>query len=121
MDEEYRALMKNNTWHLVSPSSASNIIDCKWVFKIKRKHDGSVERYKVRLVAKGFKQRFGIDYSDTFSPVVKLASIHIVLSLAVSQGRCLRQLNVQNAFLHGLLDEEVYMRQPSSYVDSSKP
>ena len=62
MDAEYMALMKNKTWHLVPPQKGRNIIDCKWVYKIKRKSDGSLDRYKARLVAKGFKQRYGIDY-----------------------------------------------------------
>jgi hypothetical protein len=71
MELEYDALMKNKTWHLVPPKRGINIIDCKWVFKIKYKEDGSLDKYKGRLVAKGFKQRYGIDYEDTFSPVVK--------------------------------------------------
>jgi histone deacetylase 1/2 len=121
MDLEYSALMKNKTWHLVPPKKGTNIIDCKWVYKIKRKSDGSLDRYKARLVAKGFKQRYGIDYDDTFSPVVKAATIRIVLSVAVSKGWSLRQLDVQNAFLHGLLEEEVYMKQPPGYEDKSLP
>jgi hypothetical protein len=83
------ALMRNKTWHLVPPQPGRNVIDCKWVYKVKHKADGSVNRYKSRLLAKGFKQRMGIDYDDTFSPLVKLATIWLVLSLVVSQGRIL--------------------------------
>ena len=82
-------------------TSESDVIDCKWVYKIKMRSDGKIDRYKARLVAKGFKQRYGIDYEDTFSPVVKAATIWLILSLAVSRGWCLRQLDVQNAFFHG--------------------
>ncbi|KAK1605844.1 hypothetical protein QYE76_029517 [Lolium multiflorum] len=115
MDEEYSALMQNRTWHLVPSAPGQNVIDCKWVYKVKRKADGAVDRYKARLVAKGFKQRYGVDYEDTFSPVVKAATIRLVLALAVSRGWKLRQLDVKNAFLHGVLEEEVYMRQPPRY------
>jgi hypothetical protein len=94
MDSEYNALIKNNTWHLVSPKAGTNIINCKWVYKIKKRVDGTVDRYKARLVAKGFKQRYGIDYEDTFSPVVKASTIRVVLSIAVTKGRSLRQLDV---------------------------
>jgi hypothetical protein len=121
MDLEYSALMKNKTWHLVPPRKGTNIIDCKWVYKIKRKADGGLDRYKARLVAKGFKQRYGIDYEDTFSPVVKATTIRVILYVAVSRGWSLRQLDVQNAFLHGVLEEEVYMRQPPGYEDKSLP
>ena len=121
MEQEYHALMKNKTWTLVPPPSRVNIIDSKWVFKVKKHADGSIERYKARLVAKGFKQRRGLDYEDTFSPVVKPTTIRLLLSLAVSRGWSLRQLDVQNAFLHGLLEEEVYMRQPPGFVDHAQP
>lgn len=110
MDSEYQALLKNRTCHLVPRKPGSNVIDSKWVYKIKRKSDGTVDRYKARLVVKGFKQRYGIDYEDTFSPVVKAATIRIVLSIAM-----------QNAFLHGTLEEEVYMNQPPGYEDHSFP
>jgi histone deacetylase 1/2 len=121
MDDEYSALIKNETWRLVPERLGTNVIDCKWVYRIKRKADGSVERYKARLVAKGFKQRYGIDYEDTFSPVIKIATVRLVLAVAVSRGWSLRQLDVKNAFLHGILEEEVYMRQPPGYEDKRKP
>ncbi|XP_073356783.1 uncharacterized protein [Aegilops tauschii subsp. strangulata] len=88
--EEYVALQKNKTWHLVPPRQGKNLIDCNWVFRIKRKSDGTVDRYKARLVAKGFKQRYGIDYEGTFSLVVKAATIRLVLSIAISRGWSLR-------------------------------
>ena len=121
MDSEYSALMNNKTWHLVPPQKGRNVIGCKWVYKIKRKKDGSLDRYKARLVAKGFKQRYGIDYEDTFSPVIKHSTIRIILSLAIFRGWSLRQLDVQNAFLHGYLYEDVYMQQPPGYEDPAKP
>jgi hypothetical protein len=121
MQEEYNALIANKTWHLVPPSSKKNVIDCKWVYHIKKHADDSIDRYKARLVAKGFKQRYGIDYKDTFSPVVKIATIRLVLSVAVSRGWILRQLDVKNAFLYGVLEEEVYMKQPPGFQSSATP
>lgn len=111
---EYAALLKNRTWHLVPPRQGVNFIDSKWVFKLKRKPNGSIDRYKARLVAKGFKQRYGIDYEDIFSPVIKPAIVRLILSLAVSRGWSLRQLDVQNDFLHGFLEENVYMSLPQA-------
>lgn len=109
MQEEFTALLKNKAWHLVEPKNNINIIDCKWVYKIKKKADGTIDRYKARLVAKGFHQ-YRIDYEDRFSPVVKIATVRLVLSIDVIRVWYLRQLDIQNAFLHGILEEEVYMR-----------
>jgi histone deacetylase 1/2 len=121
MDAEYRALCVNNTWRLVDPPPGRHIVGCKWVFKVKQKPDGSVDRYKARLVAKGFTQRQGIDYTDTFSLVVKPTTVRLILSIAVSRGWILRQVDVHNAFLHGDIQEEVYMYQPPGYVDKVHP
>jgi hypothetical protein len=98
MDIGFLALQKNKTWHLVPPQKGHNIIDCKCVYKIKTKQDGSLDIYKAKLVAKSFKQRYEIDYEDTFSLVVKAATIRTILSIAVSRGWSLHQLDVQKCF-----------------------
>lgn len=121
MASEIDALARNQTWTLVPPPLDQHIIGCKWVYKTKRKSDGTIDRYKARLVAKGFNQQEGVDYFETFSPVVRPTTIRIVLSLAVSYGWHLRQLDVQNAFLHGDLHETVYMKQPPGFVEPSLP
>jgi hypothetical protein len=110
MDSEYSALMRNKTLTLVPLVTGRNLIEYKWIYKIKCKTDGSIDRYNTRLVAKGFKQRYDIDYDDTFSRVVKFATICLVPSIAVSQGWSLCQLNVQNTFLHGVLEKDVYIK-----------
>jgi hypothetical protein len=121
MQTEFNALMKNSTWTLVPTSVAKNVVDCKWVFKLKRKADGSIDRHKVRLVAKGFHQHAGIDYGETFSPVVKPTTTRTVLSHADSARWSMKQIDIQNAFLHGLLSEDVYMEQPPGFIHPSYP
>ncbi|CAH9063661.1 unnamed protein product [Cuscuta epithymum] len=121
MADEFNALLANQTWELVPYDCTKNVVGCKWVYKTKYNSDGSVERHKARLVAQGFKQQAGIDFTETFSPVVKPTTVRLVLSIAVSLGWCIRQLDVKNAFLHGHLTEEVYMRQPQGFIHPSFP
>ncbi|KAH9699463.1 retrovirus-related pol polyprotein from transposon RE1 [Citrus sinensis] len=116
MQTEYDALIHNNTWTLVPMSSTYKLVGCKWVFRTKYNTDGTVSKYKARLVAKGFHQTAGVDYSETFSPVVKSSTVRVILSLAVIKGWKVRQIDVNNAFLNGDLSENVYMTQPEGFV-----
>lgn len=119
MDEEYDSLIQNRTWNLVKPSNDQKVIDNRWVFKLKKNPDGSIERYKARLVVRGFTQEYGIDYQETFSPVVKFTSIRAILAMAASKHMKLQQFDVKTAFLNGDLEEDVYMNQPIGYDDGS--
>jgi hypothetical protein len=108
MAEEYKALVDNNTWRLVSRPPGANVVTVKWIFKHKFHSDGTLARHKARWVVRGFTQRHGIYYDETFSPVVKPATIRVVLSIAASRQWPIHQLDVKNAFLHGHLHETVY-------------
>lgn len=120
MDEEYDALLRNQTWRLVSLPPGRHAIGCKWVWKRKTNPDGSTAKFKARLVAKGFHQKEGFDFNETFSPVIKPVTIRVILSVAASQNWSLRQVDVNNAFLNGSLQEEVYMQQPPGYECANK-
>ena len=115
MAAELHALEQNHTWTLTPLPSGHRPIGCKWVYKIKYNSDGTVERYKAQLVAKGFTQREGIDYKETFSPMAKLTTVRCLLAIAAVRHWSLHQMDVQNAFLHGDFLEEVYMQLPPSF------
>lgn len=121
MQNEYDALIKNQIWSPVPLPPHKQAIGCKWVFRIKENPDGTVNKFKARLVAKGFHQRHGFDFNETFSPVVKPITIRIILTIAITHKWPIQQLDVNNAFLNGLLDEEVFVEQPQGFAhtDSS--
>ncbi|KAJ0600540.1 putative RNA-directed DNA polymerase [Helianthus annuus] len=121
MTNEYEALLANNTWELVPRPIDAPIIRCMWLFKHKFHADGTLERHKARLVVNGKSQTVGIDCDETFSPVVKPTTIRTVLSLALSKGWSINQLDVKNAFLHGHLKETVYMFQPPGFTSATHP
>ncbi|GJR14353.1 integrase [Tanacetum coccineum] len=120
MQKEVKALEKNGTWTLEYLPEGKRAIDSKWVYKIKFKPNGKVERYKARLVAKGFTQMEGVDYHDTFAPVAKLVTVRTLLTIAVKRDWIIHQLDVNNAFLHGDLDEEVYMKIPQGFSNDNE-
>ncbi|GAA0138954.1 transmembrane signal receptor [Lithospermum erythrorhizon] len=115
MNKEIDALSTNGTWNIVVLPPGKRVNSCKWIYKIKLKADGSIERSKVRLVAKDFTQQHGIDYYETFSPIIKMSSVRCILVVPVSQGWPMFQLDVNNVFLHGDLQEEVYMKLPQGF------
>lgn len=112
MKHELDALSINKTWEMVDLPLGKKAIGFKWVFKVKLKVYGTLERYKVRLAAIGYSQVAGEDFSETFSPVVKMTTIRALIAVAASRGWSIEQLDVNNAFLHGDLHEDVYMRPP---------
>jgi hypothetical protein len=121
MEEEYDALITNNTWDLVPHPVGSNIVIGKWIFKHKFNSDGTLKQYKTRWVLCGFTQRHSVDYDETFSPVVKPTTVLTVLSLAVPHSWLVHQLDVKNVFLHGTLTETAYYSQPTRFVDPTQP
>ncbi|TQE12286.1 hypothetical protein C1H46_001939 [Malus baccata] len=120
MKEELDSMYKNNVWTLVESSPQIKPIGCKWVYKTKRDALGKIERHKARLVAKGFTQREGIDYNDTFSPVSSKDSMRVVMALVAHFDLELHQMDVKTAFLNGDLEECIYMKQPTGFVERGK-
>jgi len=114
-------IISNDTWELVPPNYAHNLVSSKWVFWIKYNSDGSLECDKARLVAASNHQQAYNDFHDTFAPIIRPATIRLILSLAVTNHWSIRQLDVENAFLHSLLTEKVYTREPPGFIDSCFP
>lgn len=117
--EEIKALEKNDTWQLCHLPDGKKPVGCKWIFSTKYNMDGSVNRYKYRLVAKGFTQSYRVDYEESFAPVAKLNSVRVLLSLVVNLDWPLHQLDIKNVFLNGELEEDVYIRIPPG-LETSK-
>ena len=120
-DKEYSSLIKNKTWELVDLPPGKNIVGNRFVFKAKPNPDGTIAKYKARLVAQGFSQRQGIDYNEVFAPVVRAESIRTLLSLVNMLNLELHQLDVKTAYLNGKIDAEIYMKQPEGYIDKNRP
>lgn len=116
--DEYDSLLMNKTWNLVDLPPNRRAIPCKWVFKTKRDGDGAIVRHKARLVIKGCAQRHGIDYEETFAPVVRYNSLRFLLSLAAQYNLDIEQLDAVSAFLQGDVEEEIYMVQPEAFVEN---
>ncbi len=120
MNEEIKMIKKNDTWKLVQKPQDKEVIGLKWVYKTKFNEDGSIQKHKARLVAKGYSQQPGIDFNETYAPVVRMETIRLVLALAAQFKLTVYQLDVKSAFLNGELEEEVYVEQPQGYVIKGK-
>lgn len=120
MDAEYQSLVDNDTWELVPLPPGRKAITSKWLFKVKQNSDGEIDRFKARLVARGFTQQEGIDYQETFSPVVKFQTIRAILAVAAAKDLELQQMDFSTAFLNGVLEEELFMAQPKGYERGGK-
>jgi hypothetical protein len=118
--EEYQSIMKNDVWDIVSRPEGKSVVTSKWIYKIKHIVDKSIERHKMRFVARGFSQVEGIDYEETFSPVAQYASIQMIIAPVASMGWRVHQMDAKTTFLNGEIEEEVYIEQPDGFVIHEK-
>lgn len=109
MEQELKSLKDMDTWDLVELPTGRKPISTKWVFKVKYQGNGTLDRLKARLVARGHLQKKGVDYEQTYAPVAKMASMKIILVVAAHEGLSVEQLDVNSAYLHGLMDTEVFV------------
>ncbi|GJZ94027.1 zinc finger, CCHC-type containing protein [Tanacetum coccineum] len=116
IQDEMDSIMHNNTWKLADLPPGCKPLGSKWIFKRKMKVDGSIDKYKARLVIQGFRQKEGIDFFDTYAPVARITTIRLLLALAAIHNLVIHQMDVKTAFLNGELDEEIYMKQPEGFV-----
>ena len=120
MEKEMESLHANEVWDLVELPKDRKAVDSKWVYKTKKSVNATIEKHKTHLVAQGFSQKYGQDYDESFSPVVRFESLRTIIALAVQNGLKLYQMDVTTAFLNGEPKEEVYMKQPEGYVVKGK-
>ena len=118
--EEYASIMKNDVWEVIPRPEDKKVVGSKWIYKVKHATDGSVDKYKARFMAKGFSQREGVDYEETFALVARYSSIRAVISLAVEKGWSVHQMDVKTSFLNEVVEEEVYVEQHEGFEVGSR-
>jgi hypothetical protein len=120
MLDEYRSILKNSVWDIMPRPKDKSMVSSKWIYKIKHAADGSVEKFKARFVAKGFTQKEGIDYEETFAPVARYTSIQAIITLTSVLGWKLHQMDVKTTFLNGKIEQEVFVAQLDGFVLHNK-
>jgi hypothetical protein len=120
VNDEMDSLISNKTWKLVELPPGCKTIGCKWVLRKKLKSDGIIDKFKARLVAKGFKQKADLAFFDTFSPVIRITSIRLLIAIATIHDLKIHQMDVKTSFLNGELEEEIYMDQPEGFVEAGQ-
>ncbi|GKD76345.1 zinc finger, CCHC-type containing protein, partial [Tanacetum coccineum] len=116
INDKMDSIMSNNTWVLADLPQGCKPLGCKWIFKRKLKLDGTIEKFKARLVIQGFKQKSGIDYFDTYTPVARISNIRLLIAMASIHNLIIHQMDVKTSFLNAELDDEVYMNQPQGFI-----